>query len=225
MARNASKGKCQLCDKTYAKNGMTRHLNSCIKKTIEKNNETKSKKAVTKESLIVSVEGRYNPQYWLYLEMPVKTKLITLDGFLRDIWLECCSHLSAFKIAGEFFSIDPYNEFEDRDMNIPLIKVLALGEYCTYEYDFGSTTELTLKLIDVGTKVFPDNKITVLARNDEPHYRCDYCEGRAVEICMECYDEDKGWLCEKCLEEHTCDEEMWLPVVNSPRVGICAYMG
>ena len=28
-----------------------------------------------------------------------------------------------------------------------------------------------------------------------------------------------------CADEHSCEEEMRLPVTNSPRAGVCAYSG
>lgn len=34
-----------------------------------------------------------------------------------------------------------------------------------------------------------------------------------------------GRLCDTCAESYECGEEMLLPVVNSPRVGMCAYDG
>jgi hypothetical protein len=32
-------------------------------------------------------------------------------------------------------------------------------------------------------------------------------------------------LCQACAEDHECGEDMQLPVVNSPRVGVCGYAG
>ncbi len=225
MTGGASKGKCNLCGKTYSKSGMTRHLQSCTNKKTTTEPRAPGKKLGKAESLVLSVEGRHNPQYWLYLEMPLKTKLADLDFFLRNIWLECCGHLSAFTIRGEHYGLEPDYDYDDYDMDTYLSKVLSTGEYFTYEYDFGSTTELTLKVIGTATKIFPDSGIAVLARNDQPQYRCDYCDKIAVEICQECEYEGKGMLCEECAEKHPCGEDMLLPVVNSPRVGTCAYTG
>ncbi len=43
---------------------------------------------------------------------------------------------------------------------------------------------------------------------------------------MEClYDGRRGYLCEACLADHECDEEMFMPLVNSPRTGVCGYVG
>ena len=44
-------------------------------------------------------------------------------------------------------------------------------------------------------------------------------------VCTECVFDDGGWLCETCAVKHECGEEMLLPVVNSPRVGMCGYTG
>ena len=110
-------------------------------------------------------------------------------------------------------------------MRVPLTRVVDIGEYFTYKYDFGSTTELTLRFVGKTKKHFLDEKIAVLARNDEPLYKCDYCDKVAVKVCSMCIYNGEGWLCEECAEEHKCGEEMLLPVVNSPRVGTCAYTG
>jgi hypothetical protein len=58
-----------------------------------------------------------------------------------------------------------------------------------------------------------------------PQVWCDICGQPATEICSQCIFDDKGWLCDEHAESHECGEEMLLPVVNSPRVGMCAYAG
>ena len=224
MSRKSSKGKCFLCNSTFSKGGMSRHLKTCIAKNVAVK-EVVEKKIKSKDCLHVQVEGRYFSQYWMHLEVPVGTTLAELDLFLRNIWLECCGHLSAFNIRGQGYSVAPDRDFSEKSMRASLARVVDIGEYFTYEYDFGSTTELTLRLVEKTKKSFPDKKIAVLARNDQPEYQCDYCDKIAVEICSECIYDDAGWLCEECAEEHECGEDMLLPVVNSPRVGVCAYTG
>lgn len=71
------------------------------------------------------VEGRYLPEYWMHLSVPVNTTLGDLDQFLRDIWLECCRHLSAFTIEGTRYSISPIREYEERSMKVALGNVLG----------------------------------------------------------------------------------------------------
>lgn len=219
MSRKSSSGTCFLCNGTFSKGGMSRHLKTCMTKKVARD------QAKVKDCLHVQVEGRYLPQYWMHLELPLGATLAELDLFLRNIWLECCGHLSAFRIRGQSYSVAPDGDFSDKSMRASLARVVGIGEYFTYEYDFGSTTELTLRLVGKTKKNFPDKKIVVLARNDEPVYSCDYCGKIAVELCSQCIYDDAGWLCEECAKEHECGEDMLLPVANSPRVGICAYMG
>ncbi len=226
MRRKTTKGQCFLCNGTFSKSGMTRHLQSCTAKYAAAVKEGPAgDKGKTRDCLLLQVEGRRLSQYWLFLEVPVAATLAELDLFLRNIWLECCGHMSMFNIHHESYGHPPSDVFDDRDMYVPLAKVVETGEYFTYEYDFGSTTELTLKLLGKSNRCLTGKKIAVLARNYEPQYRCSYCEKIAVEICTDCIWGDEGWLCEACAEEHECSEEMLLPVVNSPRVGVCAYMG
>ncbi len=224
VSRKTSKGKCYLCHSTFSKGGMARHLKSCLAKNATAVKEMAGEKAKTQDCLHVQVEGRNLPQYWMHLEMPVGTTLAELDLFLRQIWLECCGHMSGFNIRGESYYQET-DDYFDKDMRVSLTKLVDTGEYFTYEYEFGSTTELTLRLVGKTKKCFLDEKIAVLARNDEPVYQCDYCDKIAVEICPECIYDGGGWLCEECAEEHECGQEMLLPVLNSPRVGTCAYMG
>ena len=58
---------------------------------------------------------------------------------------------------------------------------------------------------------------------------CHECGERpAVKICAQCAWEEEGWLCAECAPHHGCNEEdfeYFLPVVNSPRAGVCAYVG
>jgi hypothetical protein len=69
--------------------------------------------------------------------------------------------------------------------------------------------------------------VELLARNDAPQIACDQCgTGKpATQICTECMYQTGGWLCDDCITTHDCDPAMLLPVVNSPRAGICGYTG
>lgn len=78
---------------------------------------------------------------------PQKSTLRALDDFLRDIWLECCGHLSRFKIGKQSFSSYPDRDLGDRSMNTKLENILNVGMQFKYEYDFGSTTYLKLKIV------------------------------------------------------------------------------
>ena len=82
-----TQGTCTTCQRRMAKAAMTRHVASC----------GRSERGPA--ALVMSVTDRGAPgDYWLHLELPASTPLRTLDRFLRDLWLECCGHLSMFEI-------------------------------------------------------------------------------------------------------------------------------
>lgn len=162
----------------------------------------------------------------MHLAVPVTAPLRKLDDFLRDIWLECCGHMSAFEINGVRYASERIDE--EMSTNAPLSRVLDVETQFFYEYDFGSTTELALKVVALRGQGTPKGAVQLLARNEAPQISCSECDAQpATQICAECAcnGEGEGWLCEACAAAHECGEEMSLPVVNSPRVGVCAYSG
>ncbi len=213
-----TKGACMLCGKDYTKAGMTRHIATCLTKHIEsKSNGAKGKKEIFTH-LVVTAPGM--PEYWLHVLMDCNDTLEALDGFLRGIWLECCGHLSAFTTGH-------YNEVR---MKTEIGRVLTPDIELQYQYDFGSTTDLKVKSLaeyEVPAKLF--DPLELFARNDDPQIPCSNCGKPAEEICTQCMWEGPGWLCEACARKHTehtgCEEDMRLPVVNSPRTGVCGYSG
>jgi hypothetical protein len=166
--------------------------------------------------------------YWLHLEAPVDVTLDDLDSFLRDVWLECCGHLSAFTIGGVSYSASPEDLGwwrEERSTNVKLGKVLHVGDEFLHEYDFGSTTYLKLKVVAEYEGPPRGRDIEVMAQNAPPPIPCSACGQPATQVCSMCSWEAEGWLCDACGKEHECGEDMFLPVVNSPRVGVCGYTG
>ena len=222
MARQTSKGKCLLCKKNIGKSGVSRHLKTCREAAYSE----KFAKSREQKLFHIVVEGEYAPFYWLHLDVPAKTTLRTIDGFLRGIWLECCGHMSMFKIEGIRYMIDTCDAYDDeeRDMNIAIEKILAPKMKFFHEYDFGSTTCLTLRVVGENTVKFKGKQINLLARNDPPPIPCGSCGKLATQVCTICMCSEEGWFCDKCASKHDC-EDMFLPVVNSPRVGTCGYTG
>ena len=166
--------------------------------------------------------------YWMHLEADSNSKLQDLDTFLRRIWVECCGHMSMFEIEETNYSIHPQKEFDDRSMNVKMGSVLGEGMRFSYEYDFGTTTSLDLKVVSVHPSRLSGKKFELLARNDAPEIYCGSCGSKklATNVCCECiWDSDKAWVCDDCSKKHKCGEEVLLPVVNSPRVGMCGYTG
>ena len=215
-------GKCGFCGKDFDKSAMAGHLTACEKR----NDLTKRDSAKKIKTYLIMAEGRYSPEYWIFIEADSAAKLKHLDDFLRKIWLECCGHLSAFEINRMRYNVISDEELQGKTMNISLDKVLKAGSVFYHEYDFGSTTYLSLKVIYEQPGVSIGKKIKLLARNNPPESLCAVCGQPAEQICTECFWSDKEALfCNKCAESHQCDSGMFLPVVNSPRVGVCGYTG
>ena len=223
-----STGQCNLCGETFSKRVMTRHLTKC-------QGEYPLKKGKLRPTFHLLVEGQYIPEYWLHLEVPAEATFLTLDAFLRDIWLKCCGHLSAFTVEraryeletggidgmwlGIFGSPEP-----SQSMKARLDSALRPGLKFFHEYDFGTTTHLALKVVAEGESVLAKNATRILARNHPPPIPCGKCNQLAIDVCVECMDSPNGWLCATHAEKHK-HQDMFLPVVNSPRVGQCGYTG
>ena len=225
MTRQQSRGKCSLCGGTFSKGAMTKHLKSCrLKKSVSEKTSGGRSPQKTKRFHVV-VEGRYLPGYWMHLDIPASATLEALDSFLRQTWLECCGHMSAFTIKGARYSSWPMEEFDEKGMDVGLGEVASPRMEFLHEYDFGTPTELTLRVVSEENREIKGKTIRVLARNNPPSITCDLCGKIATQVCTQCVWSGEGWLCGECASEHECGEEMLLPVVNSPRVGMCGYAG
>jgi hypothetical protein len=215
MTKKATRGTCVLCGKEYARAGMSRHLESCLKNSLS----TTGHSGNPQRFFLVLVTGRYATDYWMHLKVAAGTTLERLDAFLRGTWLECCGHMSSFM-----------HRHLEIGMNRKTDLVFRPGLELDYIYDFGSSTELRVKVVNVYEGAVTTRKpVEMLARNEAPMIPCDAC-GRmpAAKICEECQWDGEGWLCSSCAETHECfrdGEASCLPVVNSPRTGTCAYTG
>ncbi len=215
-------GKCLFCSGEFEKRNMAKHLTLCEKRS----ESIKKSKSDESKTFLIRAEGRYQPEYWLFLEVKADARLKDLDGFLRDIWLECCGHMSSFQIDKTEYGTDPYGEMGFRSMNIQIEKVVEAGTKFHHSYDFGSTTELALKVISEQEGSKSGKPVKLSARNNPPQIKCHSCDKAATQICSEClWSDEDSIFCDKCAESHECDSEMFLPVVNSPRVGVCRYTG
>ncbi|MDR2466918.1 MAG: hypothetical protein LBD35_05940 [Prevotellaceae bacterium] len=214
-----SEGKCLFCDKIFAKAGINRHLKTHLDK----------KQNAAGLSYLVKVEQ--NPRWgksphFLSLWIDGETPLKKIDKFLRDIWLECCGHLSAFR------NPDARMPYEDDDipMSRKVNRIFHPDLKLEYEYDFGSSTELVLTVI-AEYPIKADAKIVLLSRNEPPECYCQTCKKEAAtQMCsVHDYDED-SMFCDKCAKKHAkvCEDfadYSSMPIVNSPRAGVCAYSG
>lgn len=233
-------GDCSLCGDSYTKRGMSRHLRACLP---EPNNSTRR--------YHLRITGAQRPDYWLHLLVEAETTLSSLDSFLREFWLECCGHMSAFMIGNTRYE-KPYDDQEPaiglgagrRSMDLALGSTdgVTSSEEFTYEYDFGSTTKLEIRVLGGGDWSLEKREIqrtdavetgtdgiVLLARNNSPEIECGTCGKSATKVCQTClwqYGPD-AWLCETCASDHEdeCERPNYLPKVNSPRTGVCGYRG
>jgi hypothetical protein len=208
MASPKTRGRCGRCGKDFANAGMGKHLASCFG-------------AGPALHVVVDVGPG---TWWLHLALASNATLRDLDGFLRETWLECCGHLSAYEIGGTRFESHPNGEYgpRARSMAAKAATVLAPGATFRYEYDFGSTTELRGRV--VGSVEASRKKVALLAQNDAIPWPCDACTATATRVCPCC----GGMACASCEAPCNCAgsfEDEHLPVVNSPRMGVCGYVG
>ncbi|MDO8841545.1 MAG: hypothetical protein Q7J09_09735 [Methanocalculus sp.] len=217
MTQQTYKGHCLIGDVETTKR---KAKNECIRQlTKERDADSNT------ESWMVMFQGRYKPEYWIILLIKKDATLKSIDRTLRDLWLECCDHLSLFTICGHRFRSGQDWDGEDDQMDVKINRIFAVGLTGEHIYDFGSTTYLTFKVLDlVLYEPRGLNGIELIAQNDQPDIRCSVCGQKATLIWPE-YTSDEFFFCQECFEERDYDEEMSLPVVNSPRSGVCGYCG
>jgi hypothetical protein len=141
--------------------------------------------------------------------------------------------LSAFRIGQYRFTQifnDGWQIGDEKPMNIMVDRLFKLGLSIPYEYDFGTTSELTIKVVDerIG-QTTTDNPIALMARNKIPVVPCMQCGQPATYTCIQCMYEREDGVCELCGEHaktHPHDDYGEpMPFVNSPRTGMCGYEG
>jgi hypothetical protein len=215
MRKKTLNGTCGICRAAVTSKEIQKHLQVCLKRNTA-GGEPGGKKKPAAPLFHLRVEGYGLSQalYWMHLKVLAAASFRDLDLFLRKTWLECCGHMSAF-----------YPEGEEVAMTVKLGDALRPGQKLLYEYDFGTTTELLLTVISELDGGIKKGKAEIIARNDAPPIQCVHCQSPATTICTECFDDSAGWLCDDCAAEHDCDPEMFLPLVNSPRTGLCGYEG
>ncbi len=181
-------GTCMFCKTKINTINAIRHFSKC-------NNINKVLKGNI-DGYLIKIKDKYSAYYWLYVAVPSDYTLEDLDKFIRDIWVECCGHLSEFRIGNVFYSSDYapdpflFISGDEKSMKVKLSDILKNGLEFEYTYDFGDSTELKLQVIkDIKMN---EKCIYILGRNDNPISKY----------------ENSG---------------KYIP--NSPRIGICAYTG
>ena len=221
MARaKQTKGKCDFCGQEIAKASVVKHLAACAswQAAIAKAEASKRK---SEPLYHLRVQAKGQPEFWLNLEMRGSAALKELDHYLREIWLECCGHMSQFSYGGW--------GGQEISNSCTIGKALEFNDELTHIYDFGTESVSLVKMVgDRKGRPVTSHPITLLVRNIPPVYECKECQQPAAWLCMECVYEDgaMGTLCELHAENHPHEEYGELiPLVNSPRLGLCGYDG
>mgnify|MGYP003498493730 FL=1 len=247
MAQLTSEGQCLYCSQLFSKQAISRHLQ---KHLLEK---VKGNKAGKSFLLKVETNPKWGSSpYFLVLWVDGSAEMSDIDRFLRRIWLEYCGNMSSFTISGNKQKGTMWDIFETQELlmkgktaayeqmmedangEIPKSRktkaVLCKGMKLQYDYDFGSTTSLQLTVTDE----YPakaDEQIVLLSRNEPLQILCESCgKEPAVQLCSVCMGQEENAFCKKCAKQHakTCSDfadYAAMPIVNSPRMGVCAYEG
>ena len=218
--RTQSRGKCTWCGRGMTRGGLTRHLPACPQRK-EAVSEADQAVGERQELYHLRVQDAWQRDFWLHLEMEGSATLEDLDQYLRAIWLECCGHLSRFSFGGW--------AGEDIAMGTRIDRVFAPGVELTHIYDFGTSSETMITAVGVREgRALTAHPIMLMARNNQPEAYCMECEQPASWLCLEClYEYERaGTLCDDHVEAHPHDDYGEpMPLVNSPRVGMCGYCG
>jgi hypothetical protein len=209
MAKQSqNSGVCALCGHRATKATMVAHVETCT--------AAHDKPGRSQPLVMLRFDAVGQTRYWLVVETAADSRLTSIDALLRQLWLECCGHMSAFRVGRRELA-----------MTTPAAVAFArIGTKVEYEYDFGSTTALTGELVATRHGSIGRASVRLLARNDPPTWPCSRCKSPATVVCPYCVDSGDGLFCDAHGGAHEhADEEVYLPVVNSPRMGVCGYTG
>ncbi len=216
-----SKAKCSYCQEDFTTLSMAKHLKSCPKHLAARA-KAESGNSVSEALYYLRLYEPYGKDFWLEVEIRGSAKMKDLDFYLREIWLECCGHLSEFSAGGwgspKIAMTKKVAEVFDRYAEI------------IHLYDFGSTSTTAIKLISQRDgKPLSKHPIELMARNLMPEIECRDCEEISKWLCVQCLYEYQvgGMVCQKHYKKHKSHDEYGEPLklVNSPRLGTCGYTG
>ena len=207
-AKSTNSGVCALCGHRATKTKMMAHVETCVAADDEVGQ--------SQPLVVLRFYAAGEPRYWLIIEAKADAQLADVDELLRQLWLECCGHRSAFRVGR-------------RELAMTTATAIAFARAASmveYEYDFGSTTALTGELVGKRQGWIGGASIRLLARNEPPVWPCADCKAPATVVCPYCIDSEDGLFCDAHADVHEhAGDEVYLPVVNSPRMGVCGYTG
>lgn len=223
MPPRSSPGTCLLCKTNIGRIAMLRHSLECLKKSDWPESD--------EPSFVIRIEDFHTKMFWLLVLARHDATLSDLDQLLRDVWVECCGHLSAFNINGRIFSShsDYFDGAEDEEsgLSVSLDEVIGPNSSFTYEYDFGSTTKLRLGVVGLSSVTPKSRPLSLIARNNRLDIPCFFCKGKGEYLVTDWPDDPyQIVICRDCTKKNVDDLEPESVIVfpNSPRAGVCGYI-
>ena len=191
-----SPGRCHLCGIAVRAEDVRAHAQSCVWAAFQRKfaNNYFDSRHPGNGTILIWVRGDEVRQ-WMMLAVRADTSLRQLDQFLRDLWLECCGHMSYFEIGGTRYGARVRSsggtrlvgadmaEPDERHMMSTVKEKVRRGERFRheYDYDYDYSTSLDLECVAVLPAPYDhlpdlidppepaeghtDDFITILARN------------------------------------------------------------
>jgi hypothetical protein len=124
----------------------------------------------------------------MHFEVPGSARLANVDRFLRETWLECCGHLSAFTIEGKEYLSDLGDENYDEDvedMDVRVDAVLQRGSKFHHLYDFGTAPSSHSRSSRAAKHILGIANQTAWEKRT-PSMPCAACGNVSVWVCPQC---------------------------------------
>jgi hypothetical protein len=205
MPPPTSQGTCYLCKEIIKGTTIEEHLLTCI--------TMRTWPERSDPALLIRLTGRSERKYWMMVLAGQEATLSELDDLIRTVWMDGDEHLSGFRIG----YVDVSSDGVDGNMNISIRDILVPGDTCTYTYDYGSSTEVTITALR-HIPVFPEGQaIRILARNRGTTRRCGTC-GDAADYHSE--DRPYHYYCTRCVDTAPKGADT-IHLSNAPRDGGC----
>ena len=234
----ATAGKCVICkgeestDKKM-RSHLLEHFSGGGASKAKAAKGAKAAKATAKDAFLVAITDDIPATYWLYVRVRKTATLRDVDDLIRRTWVECCGHMSLFRAGDVSYMVgDDDDGPNTKTMEENAAAVIGKSGHIFYEYDFGTTTGLVVKPAGMCSAAGMKRPAEVVARNGKLKLDCGTCgKAPAALVCTECvWGDQSPLLCRKCSKKHGHEDEppdpsVYLPVVNSPRMGMCAYAG
>ena len=198
-----SEGICHVCGNPLRADDVRSHAASCFMVAVRSRYTVRDvdERYARSKPIMIWVRSE-ELRHWMMLIVQPTTSLRQLDQFLRDLWLECCGHMSHFQIGNIQYSAcvpgpgdlpmfdTDLAEPDEQHMVHTVEETTAMGQQFRHEFDYGDTTCLDLECVAAlpvpyeyvqefinppdETQGHHDDFITIVGRNLPPE-RCFTC--------------------------------------------------